>query len=89
MELKDYLGDILETEKNMVVNYAIALNEASCDNIYNEYKRQFDNLSDASKKLFNIAFNNGFYNLTPESASNIKSKCQMLEEDLNCLKCEN
>jgi spore coat protein CotF len=88
MKIKDYLGDILEMEKNMVVNYAIALNEASCDDLYKEYKRQFDVLSTSAKSLFNIAYNNGFYTLSEESASNIKNKCQTLEDDLNSLKCE-
>jgi spore coat protein CotF len=85
MELKDYLGDILETEKNMVVNYAHALNEASCDNLYKEFKRQFDNISNYTKTLFNIAYNNGFYNLEQVQSNKIKQEYSKLSDDLSCL----
>ena len=82
MELKDYLGDILETEKNMVVNYAHALNEASCDNLYKEYKRQFDKISEYAKVLFNIAYNNGFYVLEEAQQQMVTQACTKLENEL-------
>ena len=85
MELKDYLGDILESEKNLVVNYAHALNEASCDNLYKEFKRQFDNISNYTKVLFNIAYNNGFYNLENAQSNKIKEECSKLSAELDCL----
>ena len=85
MELKDYLGDILESEKNMVVNYAHALNEASCDNLYKEYKRQFDNISNYTKTLFNIAYNKGFYNLEKAQSNKIQQEFRQLSDELQCL----
>lgn len=82
MELKDYLGDILETEKNMVINYAYALNEASCDNLYKEYKRQFDKISEYTKVLFNTAYNNGFYTLEEAGQPMITQTCTKLDNEL-------
>ena len=38
MTAKDMMADILESEKNLVVNMAISLNEASCDTLYKKYK---------------------------------------------------
>jgi spore coat protein CotF len=84
METKDYVGDILETEKNMVVNYAIALNEASCEKLYKEYKKEFESISDCAKTLFNIAYNNGWYNLEEAQNSKVKEEATKLKEELKC-----
>ena len=37
MKAKYILFDILNTEKNMKINMACALNEASCDEVYDLY----------------------------------------------------
>lgn len=82
MDLKDYLADVLEMEKNMVVNYAISLNEASCDNLYKEYHKQFDDISKYTKLLFNICYNNGFYNLEEATNSKIKQEYNKLKQEI-------
>ena len=53
MECKYILYDVLETVKNMTANYATALNEASSEAIYKEFKKEFDSLSNLAKELFN------------------------------------
>ena len=47
MECKYILYDVLETVKNMTANYATALNEASSEAIYKEFKKEFDSLSES------------------------------------------
>ena len=85
MQPKDYLADVLEMEKNMVVNYSYALNEASCEALYKEYKKQFDDLSTFTKKLFNFAYSNGWYNLEEEDLSKIKQEITQLTTSLQAL----
>lgn len=76
MESKDMMSDVLESVKNMVVNYSIALNEASSKFIYNEYLEQFENLSILAKELYNFSYNVGFVSLTKASSKDIKKEIE-------------
>ena len=40
---KDYMNSLLGTLKEMVKNYAVALTEASNENLYNTFKEQLKN----------------------------------------------
>lgn len=82
MSDKDIVADILETEKNMVVNMAIALNEASCDEIYNLYYGIFKDLTKESKNLFNLAYNNSWYTLEEANSTKIKQEYNKLSNEL-------
>ena len=52
MEEKYCLFDILESEKNMAVNMAISLNEASNNNLYKKWFSMFQAISENVKELF-------------------------------------
>ena len=45
MNDKEYIMDILESEKNLSVNMTYALNEASCDKLYKSYLKMFENIN--------------------------------------------
>jgi spore coat protein CotF len=81
MECKYILYDTLESVKNMVVNYSIALNEASSENIYNEYKKQFNDLSELAKDLFNYAYELEWYTLEEEKTDKINKTITKLKSD--------
>ena len=49
MNDKFILYDMLNTEKNMKINTATALNEASCDEIYILYHEMFEDISSSAK----------------------------------------
>ncbi len=72
----DYITDVLETIKNMVHNYSLALNEASNNTLYEEYKNIFDETSTIQRDLFDLMFQKGWYCL--EEADN-----QKITESLN------
>ena len=57
---KEFLMDILEMEKNMVVNMTYALNESSNDYLYKEFSKMFVNISKTTKDIFTLAYNLGF-----------------------------
>ncbi|MDD5836237.1 MAG: spore coat protein [bacterium] len=72
MESKIMLADVLANVKSMVVNYALALNEASSEFIYNEYLNEFENLSLLAKKLYNFSYSLGWATLDNAESKKIK-----------------
>lgn len=83
LENKYILNNVLETLKNMVVNYSFALNEASSEYLYKEYKKQFDQLSIDTKELFNYAYEQGWYTLEEAKSDKIKQEIKKLQQELN------
>jgi len=79
VESKVMISDVLESVKNMVVNYSIALNEASSKFIYDEYLEQFENLSMLAKELYNFSYDVGFVSLTSASSKDIKNEIKKQE----------
>ena len=51
---KDISNALLTCLKNFTKNYAVSLTEASNDNLYNVYKRQFDELSQLQRETFEM-----------------------------------
>lgn len=78
MNDKDYLNDILETEKNMSVNMDIALNEASNEFLYKELYLLFEQIRESQRNLFELAFSKGWYVLE-------KAQMNKINEELNKL----
>lgn len=67
---ENYLNDILASLKNLVVNYAYALNESSNSYYYNIVKQIFDETSLLQRSFFDALFQRGWYCL--EVADNTK-----------------
>lgn len=82
MNDKFILYDMLNTEKNMKINTATALNEASCDEIYNLYHGIFEDISSSAKNLFTIGFNNNWYTLEETTQTKIKESHTKLKNSL-------
>ena len=83
MNDKYMMYDILESEKNMVVNMAFSLNEASCENIYNTFLEMFQSLSKECKILFNIAYNKNYYTLENAESKKVYQAKTKLTTELN------
>lgn len=83
MENKYYLNDILASEKNMVVNMATSLNEASCEKIYKAYYKMFEEASKAAQELFVIGFNKGYFTLENEDYTKISKEYDTLNDEIN------
>ena len=64
---KDYLTDLLETEKSMVKNYTVALTEASNETLYQIYKEMFKN---------------GWYCLEKVEENKVQEKLTTLNQEL-------
>ena len=82
MNDKFILYDMLNTEKNIKINTATALNEASCDEIYDLYHEMFEDISTSAKNLFTIGFNNNWYTLEETNQTKIKESHTKLNNTL-------
>ena len=82
---KDYMNSLLSTLKEMVKNYAIALTEASNENLYNQYKEMFDEYANLQREVFETMFRKGWYSLESALENKINNKYQMLKQELTDL----
>lgn len=60
---KDMLTDLLMTEKNMNTNFAIALNEASNEILYQELEACKTQIRNTQRSLYELSFSKGWYTL--------------------------
>ena len=83
MNDEDYLNDILETEKNMSVNFTYALNEASNETLFNEIYEMFKQIKEAQRNLFELSFRKGFYTLEKAETNKINEEYNTLLNKFN------
>ena len=83
MNDKDYLNTVLNTEKALVKAYAVALTEASNNDLYNDYLDMFNDISDAQRSTFELSFNKGWYTLEEAESTKIDEKYTLLQQQLN------
>ncbi|NLL44755.1 MAG: spore coat protein [Mollicutes bacterium] len=81
----DYLNDVLECEKNLSNNLAIAMNEASHDALYQEIFQIFSDCKTSVRELFNLMFQKGWYSLEKAEAQKINQKYNEISQKLNQL----
>lgn len=77
---KDISNILLTCLKNFTKNYAVSLTEASNDNLYNVYKKQFDSLSKLQRETFELIFRNGWYTLEEADSSKVGEQYNKLNE---------
>lgn len=61
MSDRDFINDILTTEKHMTGSYSTALNEASHESLYKDLNQIFNETQDCQRQLFNVMFKKGWY----------------------------
>lgn len=83
---KDYLNSLLSCLKELSKNYTILLTEASNENLYQTNLEIFLNISSLQRKVYELMFKNGWYQLEKENTNKISSKYQMLNQELSDLK---
>ena len=83
MNDENYLNDILETEKNMSVNFTYALNEASNETLFNEIYEMFKQIKEAQRNLFELSFRKVFYTLEKAETNKINEEYNTLLNKFN------
>lgn len=81
MNDKDYISSLLTCLKDMEKNYAIAMTEASCENLYEKYKKVFLDISELQREVYELMFRNGWYCLEKAETQKIDQKYQMLNQE--------
>lgn len=85
MNERDYLNALLEIEKNMSNNLSIALNEASCDKLFNAEFVLFTETKGMARDLYDMMFAFGWYSLEKAEANKINEAINEQETNLNQL----
>ncbi|WP_096190095.1 spore coat protein [Evansella halocellulosilytica] len=58
---RDYINDMLTTEKYMTSSYSIAANEASHESLYSDIQQICNEAQRCQRDLFNLMFEKGWY----------------------------
>ena len=85
MNDRDYLNTLLELEKNMSNNLSIALNEASCDKLFNFEFLLFTETKGMARDLYDMMFESGWYSLEKADKNKINEVLGEMETNLNQL----
>ena len=88
MNDKDITNVILTCLKNFTKNYAVSMTEASNDNLYKVYKKQFDALSKLQREAFLVLFRNGWYILEEADGAKVGEKYNTLNQCFEDLEVE-
>lgn len=83
MSDKDYLLEMLTTEKNISVNLVYALNEASNKDIYDLYLKMFKTINKLTKDIYDLCLNKGYYKKNNISSKKIIDSYNQLSQELN------
>lgn len=79
---KDYCTCLLSTLKDMEKNYALAMNEASNEWLYNIHRDTFLDIATLQRKVYTLMFQNGWYQLEAVEVKKLTEKYDMLSADL-------
>ena len=86
MNDRDLLNDILESEKNMSVNYTYALNEASNEELFKRIYDMFIHIKETQRNLFELSFKKGWYTLEKAEENKINEEINTLSNMFNEIK---
>ena len=86
MNDRDFLNDILESEKNMSVNYTYALNEASNEELFKRIYDMFIHIKETQRNLFELSFKKGWYTLEKAEENKINEEINTLSNMINEIK---
>jgi len=83
MSDKDYLLEMLTTEKNISVNLVYALNEASNKDIYDLYFKMFKDINKLTKDIYEECVNKGYYQKNNIQEKKIIDAYNQLSQELS------
>jgi spore coat protein CotF len=79
MNERDFLNDLLATEKYMTDAYSTALNEASHDGLYQEILTIFNETQNSQRELYNMMFKKGWYKIEAAEQQKIQQSYQQFQ----------
>lgn len=79
MNDRDYINDLLSTEKYMTASYSTALNEASHQALYQDLLAICTETQNAQRELYNTMFKKGWYKLEPAEQQKLQQSYQQFQ----------
>ncbi|WLR41347.1 spore coat protein [Bacillus carboniphilus] len=76
MNERDYVNDLLATEKYMTGSYCTALNEMSHESLYKDIQTIFNETQNCQREIYDLMFKNGWYKLEPAETTKINQSYQ-------------
>lgn len=83
---KDYANKLLSCLKEMTKNYAVALTEASNEELYNKFKNMFIRYSKMQRDVFEAMFRKGWYELEKIDTNKLNEKYNMLNKEFDSIR---
>lgn len=85
MKERDHLANLLEIEKNMSNNYSYAINEASSDDLYEEFLDMFINIKDMARDIYDIMVSKNWYTVEYVQDTKVNQEAEKLTTKLENL----
>jgi spore coat protein CotF len=76
MNDRDFVNDLLSTEKYITASYSSALNEASHQALYQDILTIFNETQQSQRDLYNLMFRNGWYALEAADTQKLQQSHQ-------------
>ena len=78
---KDYMTSLLTCLKELTKNYAVALTEASNEELYQKYFEIFTSISRLQREVYEVMFKKGWYTLEQAEQLKIKNAYETLNQE--------
>lgn len=79
MNERDFLNDMLMTEKYMTSSYSMFLHEASHQQLYQDVLNIFTETQNCQRELYNLMFRKGWYKLEPANEQQLQQTYQQFQ----------
>ncbi len=85
MNERDFINDLLTTEKYMTTSYTMALHEASHKGLYDDLMTIFTETQNSQRDLYNLMFQKGWYAIEAADQQKLQQSYQQFQGYTNQL----
>lgn len=85
MNERDFLNDLLTTEKYMTTSYSMALHEASHEGLYQDIMNIFTETQNCQRDLYDLMFKKGWYSIEAADQQKLQQSYQQFQGYTNQL----
>jgi spore coat protein CotF len=82
MNDRDFVNELLATEKYLTNSYSTALNEMSHDSLYQDIQGIFNETQNCQRELYNVMYQNGWYKLEAADSQKLQQSYQQFADYL-------
>jgi spore coat protein CotF len=79
MNERDFINDLLTTEKYMTTSYSMSLHEASHQGLYNDLLGIFNETQQCQRNLYDLMFRKGWYAFEPADQQKLQQTYQQFQ----------